>query len=216
MKKIIALMLALLMVFAMTACGGETATTETAAIEEKGITGTWSYDFDVIDDLLDSMGSMDGLEDYVKIDSFVIRILLTFNEDGTYAITIDEDHLRAGAEDLIDSMKEGAKAYFAQTLKDSGVDMSVEDAMAMAGVDLDTMFTADMIMDEIDTTDISAGQYKFENDTLYSSQDVNEAPDMNEGEACTVSGDSLTLSGLSGVEGTPLEGLESVTFTRVK
>lgn len=97
MKKILALLLALVMVFALAACGGDSGTSDekeegksnSADTKTDGVKGDWTGAATI------DMG--DGV-------TFKMHCTLSFDDD-SYEITIDEDKTLASYEDVLDSME---------------------------------------------------------------------------------------------------------------
>ncbi|MCH5276129.1 MAG: hypothetical protein J1E65_09830, partial [Lachnospiraceae bacterium] len=78
LTKLTVLLLALVMVFSLCACGGSDA--------GKDLIGTWAIDYDMADVLADELGG-----DYADFHApLKMTLLFDFNDDGTFKMYIDE------------------------------------------------------------------------------------------------------------------------------
>ena len=84
MKKHISMILSVVMAIAMltmlTGCGSET---------EKFI-GTWETTVNLTDTINQQFAEDEEMANYLKADKFELRMLFTFNEDGTHKVSIDK------------------------------------------------------------------------------------------------------------------------------
>jgi hypothetical protein len=101
MKKLLALLLALVMIFALAACGGNSNDDDDdKPSKKKGLEDKWSW-------VMSMDGEMMGLEDFDG--EFSMTVLFDF-DDGKYTITLDEKALdksvKAFEQDMVDYMVE--------------------------------------------------------------------------------------------------------------
>ena len=142
MKKYIALLLALVMVFALAACGST-----------KSPAGSWTAKVNLAEIAGDSMGEM---ADYLK--DMMVDVNLEMNEDKTFVLQLD-------ANSAIPALKEGMRAYMNDML--TGMGMTAEDYEAAAGASLDDLI--DEAIAEMDPEDLSetlTGTYTLEGSKL--------------------------------------------------
>lgn len=133
------------------------------------LTGTWESAVDMTEMLNASLASdpeTSELNDYLKIDSYVLNLVFTFNSDGTYKIAIDRDALAETSASLLENLKDGMVRYFEDTLKDAGLEMTVEEALEASNVNLDDMFDMDEILSAFDAVE-SEGTYEVKDGKLY-------------------------------------------------
>ncbi len=211
MKKFLALILsAVLLVGVLAACGGGDK-----AASGDGLEGTWRTEIDMAD-MINQKLAAGGMGEFVNISDFSITMVMDIKGDGTYAMTVDKDALNGSLEGVKEDMKNGVISYMENMIKEQGLNMSVEDAMAAANISLDDMI--DQAFSEEAVGEMTAnmnieGQYKAEDGKFYTSGSVDEAPSDNY-ETYTLDGDTLTLD-VSDVEvPSSLEQFLPMVFTR--
>lgn len=161
MKKILALTLSVLMLFAMLAgCGGK----DKKLSDEEMIVGRWEWTMDV-GKLFTASFEMMGIE--VNTDKKAeMTVYFEFDADGTYEISVDE----ASAEKAMESMVEIAKDLVRSLYPEE----TLEQMAAEEGMDVEEMMDAIAaeVAGEMDMTDMNeTGDYKFENGKLYMDDD---------------------------------------------
>ncbi len=210
MKKFLALVLsAVLLVSVLAACGGK------EAASGDSLEGTWRTEIDMAEMINEQMAAS-GMGEFVNISDFSITMVMDIKGDGTYAMTVDKDALAGSMEGVKEDMKNGVTAYMENMLKEQGLDMSVEDAMAASGTSLDDMVDqafSEEAMDEMTAGLHIEGQYKAEDGKFYTSGSVDEAPSDNY-ESYTLDGDTLTLDAGSSEVPSEMEAFLPLVFTR--
>lgn len=227
MKKALAMLLVMVMVLSLTACGSK----------KNELVGTWQAKIDMTEliigeadaGLAEVLASMDcevelnSIGDYV--DAFEPVWIFVFNEDGSYSLTVDEASLCAELE----SYKAGLEGYFryffaellSQTLVDLGVVEQVnseEELEAILGVSLDEAITESMGMElgdyvnqvideelggsaEIAEMFNSEGKYKAKDGKLWLSAGLEYNVDVELYDYYSISGNTLTIEvGTAGQE----------------
>ncbi len=211
MKKFLALILsAVLLVGVLAACGGGDK-----AASGDGLEGTWRTEIDMADMINDQLAA-GGMGEFVNISDFSITMVMDIKADGTYAMTVDKDALNGSLEGVKEDMKNGVISYMENMIKEKGLNMSVEDAMATAGISLDDMINQAFSAEAVDemTADMNfEGQYKAEDGKFYTSGSVDEAPSDNY-ETYTLDGDTLTLDVSDAEVPSSLEQFLPMVFTR--
>ena len=191
MKKILSLVLigAMLLtaLLSFTGCGSDA----------DKILGTWETTWDMSDMLAKEVAG-EEIAQYMQIKDFAVVMRFTFNEDGTYKMEVSEESLKAAFETLKGQFVEGMTAYMEDMLADSGLNMSVEEALALSGIDMDAIieesFTEDMLDDVVDEF-VSDGEYEVKDGKLYTF-DKGESLDENEYIRYELSGKELVFSEL--------------------
>ncbi len=210
MKKFLALVLsAVLLVGVLAACGGD------KAASGDGLEGTWRTEIDMAEMINEQMAAS-GMGEFVNISDFSLAMVMEIKGDGTYAMTVDKDALTSSMEGVKEDLKSGVTAYMENMLKEQGVDMSVEDALAASGMSLDDMVDqafSEETMDEMTSGLHIEGQYKAEDGKFYTSGSVDEAPGDNY-ESYTLDGDTLTLDAGSSEVPSEMEAFLPLVFTR--
>ncbi len=210
MKKFLALILsAVLLVGVLAGCGGD------KAASDDGLEGTWRTEIDMADMINDQLAA-GGMGEFVNISDFSITMVMDIKADGTYAMTVDKDALNGSMEGVKEDMKNGVIAYMENMIKEQGMDMSVEDAMAAANISLDDMIDqafSEEAMDEMTANLHVEGQYKAEDGKFYTSGNVDEAPSDNY-ETYTLEGNTLTLDVSDAEVPSSFEQFLPMVFTR--
>ena len=203
MKKILSLVLigAMLLtaLLSFTGCGSDA----------DKILGTWETTWDMSDMLAKEVAG-EEIAQYMQIKDFAVVMRFTFNEDGTYKMEVSEESIKAAFETLKGQFVEGMTAYMEDMLADSGLNMSVEEALALSGIDMDAIieesFTEDMLDDVVDEF-VSDGEYEVKDGKLYTF-DKGESLDENEYIRYELSGKELIFSELVSDEDDSAEAAE--------
>lgn len=190
MKKRIALLLSFVLVLslALCACGGE---------KKETLVGTWTSSFDMAEIYNQSLMDADPtMAEFLSVDSLLIPLVMTFNEDGTYSMTVDKAGMDESMNKLIDEMTVGLEAYFNDYFSSMGLEIDVNEALAASGMSMDQL--VEEMKGEIMSEDMyadmeSAGKYKAEDGKLYMSESVDEEPGTAVYNTYKLSGDSLTI-----------------------
>lgn len=166
-RKGISVLLSLSMVcallLALSSCGGSKNT----------LVGNWEGKIDFTDMFNDvmvqSLGDEEAAE-YIKISKLALDLSISFDKDGEYTMSIDEDGARKTMENMMGEVKDGLEKYFEKMISDQGLDMSVDDFFnSMIGSSfsdyIDEMMDVDMLMSGFDELEES-GTYKTDGDEL--------------------------------------------------
>lgn len=197
------LMSALLL--ACSGCGGG---------DKKALLGNWQTSIDLTDMINDEMKA--GLNDdemlkYLTVEKFTMELSLSFNEDNTYAMSVDEAALESSLDQVIASFKTGLTQYVEEMIAAQGVEMTVDDFFAQAGITLDDMlaqaFDKDDVMSSLDSME-SKGTFEAKGGVLYLTDD--EGTGL---ESYKLEDGKLTLTG-EGVEDDDTKALYPMVFTK--
>lgn len=216
MKKRIALLLSFVLVLslALCACGG--------GEKKETLVGTWNASIDIAEVYNAEIAASgdETMAEYLSVDSFAIPLVMTFNEDGTYSLTVDKEGMDATMNGLIEDMKVGLEKYFNDYFSSMGLEIDVNEALAASGMSLDSL--VEEMKGEIMTEDMyadmeSAGQYKAEDGKLYLTEDVEVEPVGGVYNTYTIEGDTLTIdAGTEELEGEMAELLFPLVLKRAK
>ncbi len=147
MKKLIAMLLCLVMVLGLAACGSSGGKT--------GIVGNWKATVN----FADIIGAEDlaGMEEYINVDKINLTITLKFTDDGKYTLALDQKSV----DNMIDVIADGMEDMFKDMAELYGI--SYEDLMAESGIsDL-----REALAEEMDLGDIEeSGKYTWEDGVL--------------------------------------------------
>ena len=208
MKKVISLLLVAVMLCAvLTGCGNK---------EAEALVGTWEAEMDVTELMASQMGS--DMAEYVTLSDVVFTMVMTFDEDGVFEITLDEASVNDALQIVLQSVKDGTYAMLQDQVADMGLDMSVEDVLVASGTDLETVF-ADLEA-QLDLPGLAAqtiaeasgtGNFEVKDGKLHMSAGLSYKPDPACYEVYSLEGDVLTLHEYVG-DDSAFDGLYPLVF----
>lgn len=177
MKKLFAILLAVVMVLGLAACNSSGETT---------IVGTWKGTMD----LAAAMAAAAQMEfdEPLKMD-----VTFTYNADGTYSAKIDKDSFEAFAETMVDLMIELSISMSGNPDLDLEAELAKEGmTMAEFREQLKTSMNIDQLREEAEEN----GFYKYENGKIYTAEDKEdlEAGDYIEITYVTLSSNKMTVT----------------------
>ena len=177
--------LVLTMLFMFTGCN-----------EQKKFVGKWESEIDMTDVINEGMGLDDEMAEYVAIEDFEIVMQLIFNSDGTYKRTVDENSLEDTLEDAKEDLKDGMMDYFKAYLKESGLNMTVDELLEASEVDLDELVEEALgkkVMDEMVDSMTDEGNFEVKDGKLFMSDGLDYEIDEEVYETYELNGDELKL-----------------------
>ena len=219
MKKVLSLSLVLMLVLSLlvslTACdnnGGDKGKKEDKV---DPIVGTWEAKIDMADGLNENLGEM---SEFFDIDEFEVTFTIEFQEDGDYEIDADDKEYKAALKSI--DFKKGMTKYLEALLEAEGVDMSVEEYLASAGMDLDELVDeafSDEALEEAIKESETKGVYKVKGDKLYMAEDEDDFDD-DKYIKIDIDDDELTFEEFSDEDDddSDFAGLYPVTFEKTK
>lgn len=207
LKKVISIALVLMMIVALSGCSNEKA----------AVLGTWKAELNLADYINESMASEDAeIAEYLAIDSFCVTMVLTFSDDDTYSVHLDESDMGDALEQFKQDCRAGLERYLKDMMDEMGLDMTIDELMEAMGMSMDELldeaFTDEMVQDMLDSAK-SEGRFKVKDGKLYLSAGLNYDVDESIYGNYTVNGDKLTLLDYTGEED-EFMGLYPVTFTK--
>ena len=172
MKKLLALVMALVMVMSLCSCGNGKETKEEATI-----IGKWTaeIDFASIMEMSQELASLDEEAKAVIMPKGVsMKLFFEFDDNGIASFSVD---IKTAAEDYIRQVTANLTDYVKKTLESQGV--SVEDFADAIGMSLDDYVSSlmsqqlngamDNLPEELETPNTC--EYKLEGDKLYLGED---------------------------------------------
>lgn len=193
MKKRIALILCLVMMLSVCLCG--------CSSEKDALIGSWTGKMDVAEAI--NAGVVEGLAgsdaelaEYLTIEHLYITMTMTFNEDDTYAVTVDEAALNEAIDGMMDEIMDGMVLYFEDILAAEGVEMTVEELLALSGMSLDDLsaeMRASFDSQEMVAELSSEGNFKVADGKLFLSDGLDYAVDLEVYDLYTIEGSTLTI-----------------------
>lgn len=137
MKKKISVLLTMLLLVTAVLSGCGEGGTESKKLD---LVGDWKASVDCtplmaseLEDLEEMIGPLSDLK-------FIIDIDISFKDDKTFVMNLNEDSFKSAVDNLFDShLKDALFDVLEQQIKDTGLDMSVEELLALSGMDIDTL-----------------------------------------------------------------------------
>lgn len=209
MKKVISLTLVLVMLCCMlTACGSK---------EADALVGTWKTDMDVSDIITEAMGA--DVAEFVTLEDVIFTMVMRFNSDGTYNVTLDEASVDTALDNILQAVKYGTYDMLEAQVAEMGLEMSVEEVLELSGMDLETMMAeleAEMnlpaLAEEAISEISSEGNFEAKDGKIFLSAGLEYKPDPACYEVYTLEGDVLTLKEYVGDDTSGFDGMYPLVF----
>lgn len=170
MKRILALLLTLMMALSLTACGGD---------NNADLVGTWKWTCDITEEFQKGVNEGAGMD--VPVEAKVeMTLVLVFNEDGTFTLSVDKDALSASVQGYIDAMVPVTVDLVYQQLEGQGMSRAdIDEAMKAQGITVEEyvkqLFGAldvDQLTDGLDQENLT-GYFRAAKGKLYTSEKEN-------------------------------------------
>ena len=144
---------------------------------------------------------------------------MTFNEDGTYSLTVDKEGMDAAMNGLIEDMKVGLEKYFNDYFSSMGLEIDLDEALAASGLSMDDLveeMKAEFAGEDAFAEFTNEFKYKAEEGKLYMSEDLDsEISDTYN--TYELKGNTLTLNiGTEELDEEMAKYLFPMTLTRAK
>lgn len=212
MKKRIALLLSFVLVLSLALCacgGGEKKAT---------IVGTWKADINLAEAFNEEMAAA-GMGDFMNLESFALPLVMTFNEDGTGSMTVDQEAMTASVDKLAADLTAGLEAYFTEYFASMGLEMDLDEALAASGLSMDDLveeMKAEFAGEDFAAEFTNEFKYKAEDGKLYMSEDLDS--EISETyNTYELKGNTLTLNiGTEELDEEMAKYLFPMTLTRAK
>ena len=188
MKKRIALLLSFVLVLslALCACGGEKKAT---------IVGTWKANVELAEAFNEEMAAA-GMGDFINLESFALPLVMTFNEDGTGSMTVDQEAMTATIDKLAADLTAGLEAYFTEYFTSMGLEIDLDEALAASGMSMDDLveeMKAEFAGEDAFAEFTNEFKYKAEDGKLYMSEDLDSEISTDTYNTYELKGNALTL-----------------------
>ena len=199
-RTVVSVLMLLSMALILVSCG--------SSGDKEKFVGTWEANVNLTDFVneqfqagFDQVG--EDASEYFNIDEFEFKMLFTFNDDDTYSISVDEDSLNNSVETIKGNFKDGFTAYVEDMIASMGLEMSVDEMMAMSGMSMDDVINAgfgdEIIGGMIEEFEVN-GNWDAKDGKLYTTESVNDDIDENSYELYEITSDGIKLSEPEGVE----------------
>lgn len=182
---------------------------------ELSIVGTWETTSDIAEALnLGFAIAFEGdplMTEHIYADSFVVKIIQNFDDNGTYTTSYERDSVEKAVADLKIDLRDNVTNYLSAVIKQQGANLTVNQLLAFMGYSSVDGLINEMITPEM-VESLSApakGTYRIEGNKLYMTSDGEEDGYY---ENFTLTEDTLTLTSNSLGE---MTSLYPTVFTRV-
>ena len=213
MKKRIALLLSFVLVLSLALCacgGGEKKAT---------IVGTWKANIELAEAFNEEMAAA-GMGDFINLESFALPLVMTFNEDGTGSMTVDQEAMTASVDKLAADLTAGLEAYFTEYFASMGLEMDLDEALAASGMSMDDLveeMKAEFAGEDAFAEFTNEFKYKAEDGKLYMSEDLDSEISTDTYNTYELKGNTLTLDiGTEELDEEMAKYLFPMTLTRAK
>ncbi len=145
MKKYISTLLSLTLVLSLllslAGCGNG---------DQKKLEGTWKTELDMTDALNESIAGEDPeLGEYVQVSSSKLSAMFTFNDDGSYSVTIDGESMDAWFDSLMKDLTGCFNDYIEALAQEEGLDMSADEMLSLMGMSLEELISQALDKDSL-------------------------------------------------------------------
>ena len=133
LTKLVSILMVLVMMVGLSGCSNE----------KNAVLGSWKASMNLAEYLNQGIAQEDATAaEYLSVDSFYLTMVLTFKEDNTYTITLDENSVDAAVEQLKTDIRGGMERYLVDMMAQMGVVMTIDEIMKASNT------TMDKLMDE--------------------------------------------------------------------
>ncbi len=216
MKKLFSAILCLILVasmmLTMTGCFGE----------QSKFVGTWETKLDLTDSLQEELEKDETIGEYIEITDYSFVLSFTFNDDGTYSQSIDEDSVDKAFESLKGDLVDCFEDYFQDYATSLGVttqDLLVAMEASSVKEVVDEAYTKEMVdgvVDEMLGEVNGEGKYRVFDGKLCLSAGLEYEVDEEQYYTYEITENTLTLLESFVDEEEDIEDLYPMTYNRVK
>ena len=190
MKKRISVLLCLVMVLSLCLCG--------CGKNDTAILGTWKTNIDMAEAVNEAMSAEDPeLGKYLALPSFNVTMTMTFREDGTYKMEVDEAAVLEELDNVSTTLMYGMLDYLQVMLAEQGLELDYNAIIEMSGLNLETVkeelknsIDLEAMFREVDME----GQYLAEKGKLYTTPSLSEKVSKSSYESYMISGNTMVVN----------------------
>lgn len=208
--QVLCFVLVLAMVFTLSGCG---------ASEKEKLLGTWEGEVDISAVLNTSFTSTleEEVSGFLKFDGIFATVRITFREDDTYFICLEESSVDAMVSAMKEDIAAGLEAYLVQLIAGTGMQMTIDEIMEVMDTTMEEMvdsyITEDMVENLKNLT--SEGKFLAEDGKLYWSNGAEQEAENGNCDFYTMKKDTLTLTGPVGEADETAAGVYPVVLQKV-
>ena len=164
LSRLLCVTLVLAVLLSLAGCG---------ASDEKKLIGTWNTTMDLTDmtnELLTAASP--DMAEYITLSDCSIDLVYTFNEDGTYQMSLVDESLEAWSQNILEGTTEGLQKYLDDMAQEEG--LTADDLLSAMGVDLDELLEMSMdteAMQETVRSSEESGTYELKDGQLLTTPD---------------------------------------------
>lgn len=196
---------------ACSGCGGNK--------DKEALIGDWQATLDLTnmmnDEMKAGMGGDEELMGYFTISDFTVTLTLTFRDDDSYTLSVDESSMEKSVDKMLETLRNGFSSYLEDMIAQEYPDMTLDEFFETAEMTFDELYDEtfgaaldkEILMSSTDEME-SNGTFTAKGGVLTLTDD--DGPGT---EAYELNGDKLTLTG-EGVDDGTLAGLYPLTFTK--
>ena len=188
MKKITALLLALVMALSLAACGSKD--------DSKQLVGTWQCALDLTEKMDEEMAANLGTE-YTSEVPVSLYLTTVFNEDGTFSMSPDLGATTESLNAYIQALKPALVELLYKEAEDRGMTRDEFDsALADSGLTVESQVDSVLALFDVSTllsdveSELDSGKYKLEDGRLYLAE-TDGGFTQADSIGCTVSGSTM-------------------------
>ena len=205
-RRLIAAFLVFIL-FCTASCGTAPSPTTADVDETPLLIGTWETDLDVISAIRDQLAARSegfDVDTQFTLKSFSFHLTLSFDEDGTYRLSLDRERLQNDLNELADSdeLLETLTAYLRYYFK-LPEEITLDGALSFIGMSFDALkerVLAEIFSDQWLDRWEQEGRFEARGGKLYRSDSPGAVPALADPVEYSVDGDELILRASSETE----------------
>lgn len=164
---------------------------------EMSLVGEWVGTVDMTDMFNEAVSGGDPtMAQYVDFSNICFDLRMEFTEDGICTMYVDEDSVIVLMDTMTIQLTQFLYDYMGAMLEENGLDMTVDELLAMQGYTVDTFIAESFDVEELASsfTDIyETGNYVAEDGLLYVSTSLSDDAKSVNPNPYTLDGDTLTV-----------------------
>lgn len=185
----ISVILLLAMALALTGCG---------ATEKEKLVGTWEGVLDLTDIFNEAVAPNlnEDLSEFLEFHDVKLTLILTFHEDDTFSMQLDEDALNIAVAGMREDFAASMESYLEQLFAGMGEQMTIDEIMETMGTTMEDLVEeniSDTLIENLANGFAREGMFKAEDGKLYLSSGLNDEVDSGNYDTYTLKGDTLTF-----------------------
>jgi hypothetical protein len=153
------------------------------------------------------------------VENFTVTLILTFREDGTYSMTVDQEKLNETIENLKKKLARGLRDFMQDLIDASESTLTVDEFMASMDISVD-----DMIQEAVGPEIVEAlvnectyeGNFSVKDGKLYTSAALAYNVDESMYETYEITKNTLTFMSVVGGDGNSLLNESLYPFTLIR